>query len=443
LLFIAALACACVVPAPEFPSPPENFPDVVKRVAQARGLQPTREIKLASAPKPAPPADNAAEESRQNALAAALERPYKILGLVPNTTDFVQAASEFRRLDRLISYDRVLSSATWASGAVRIGAPLAKLHVDKAREFAPVFAVMQALQEQHFRWGARVDGLATEDRRSAFRALAAGDAALTLLTMGINEKPAASLPAQLDIAAQVGSEIDKLAADLPEFLRRQLIFPYRHGGLFAYWAFRSHGWRGVNALYADPPLSTSEILHPEKYFAGREAPVRFFPAHLLRRLNESPVVEQSLGEDAMIGLLSRDRWRMLPAEIAAGWRGDQLFVFRDGNDPVVLWFSAWREEERAQAFLRGYRSVLEGRHGIRFTPASGEQAGPWSASTADRRGWLLQRSQSVVLLASAMPASRLLDLALDAWKELQMDPEAMELRFESARLSAQLPARSR
>jgi hypothetical protein len=444
-LLVIALLSGCISPEPKFvpPAAPGSFSDLVKRVAQTRGLEPKQEITLAGDAGAAKPPADAPAETYHGAPVAEVERAYKMLGLLPNASDFSKALSEFRRLDRLISYDRVTSTASWTAGAIQIGAPLAKLHVQKAHEFPPAFAVVQALQEQHFAWRAAIDKVSLEDRRSAFRALAAGDAALTLLTMGMGKADMPSLPAQLDIAAQVGTELDKLAAGLPEFLRRQLTFPYRHGGLFVYWAFRLRGWPGVNTLYSNPPLSTTEILHPERYFASREAPLRFFPAQLLRRVKESAVVEQTLGEHAIIGLLSRDRSATLPAEVAAGWRGDQLFVFREGNNPMVVWFTAWRTEEQAQAFLNAYRGVLEARHRVRFAAPAREMTGPWTARAPDQRGWLLQRNESVVLLASASPANRLLDLAGDAWKDLQIDNESAEMLFESARLSAQLSARSR
>jgi hypothetical protein len=64
-------------------------------------------------------------------------------------------------------------------------------------------------------------------------------------------------------------------------LRQKLTFPFREGSQFVFWALRAKGWPGVDALYGNPPISAAEILHPERYFLLREAPLRFFPAALL------------------------------------------------------------------------------------------------------------------------------------------------------------------
>ncbi|HKY09050.1 MAG TPA: hypothetical protein VJQ55_12440 [Candidatus Binatia bacterium] len=441
---IAALFSGCISPKPKLvPSaPPANFPDVVKRVSAARGLEPKQEIKLAGTAAAANP--NAPADGYQGAPVAEVERAYKIAGLLPNAGDFSKALSEYRRFEQLIFYNRFTSTASWTPGAAQMGAPLAKIQPEKAEEFAPVFAIAQALQEQHFKWRAVIDSIAIEDRRSAFQALAIGDAALILLNIGIKKTEMSSLPAQLEVAAQAAGELDKLAASLPDFFRRRLTFPYRHGGLFVYWALRLSGWPGVNSLYRDPPFSTGEILHPERYFIDREAPLHFFPPQLMRRVKEGAVIEQTLGEDAIAGLLSRDRSAKLPADVAAGWRADDLFVFRESNNPMILWFSAWRSEDQAQAFLNAYRSLLETRHRIRFdAPITARTIGAWTARAPDGRGWLLQRNQSNVLLISAVPASRLLELAGEAWKDLQIDKESTEIRYESARKSAQPSARRR
>jgi hypothetical protein len=445
LLFIAALFPACTFSEPKVTSPatPASFSETVKNVAQTRALQPKQDIKLAggaspgSAPAP-PPID-----FYNGAPLLEVERAYKIIGLLPNATDFGKAVAEYRLLERFITYDRATSSVSWTAGAPPAGAPLANLNAAKAREFAPVFAIVQALQEQHFSWRATIDEVSLEDRRSAFRALATGDATLTLLTMGVKGEDLKLLPAQFGIAAQVAGEIDKLAAGLPDFLRRQLTFPYRHGSQFVYWAFRSKGWQGVDGLYANPPHSTSEILHPEKYFVERETPLRFFPAQLLRRFRESPIVEQTLGEDAIMGLLMRDRSTKLPADIAAGWRGDQLFAFPESGNPTIIWFSSWRTEDQAQDFFHAYRGVLEARHRVRFDAQAGQANGALIARARDQRGWLLQKNGTVVLLASTSAASRLTELAAEAWKDLEIDKETMEMRFESARVPAQLSASSR
>jgi hypothetical protein len=413
-------------------------------VAQTRGLPFKQEITLAPAGPENPIKDGSPSFDFYNgAPLLEVERAYQSIGLLPRSSDFKKALTEFRGLERLIRYDRANLRVSWSPTAAQLGAPVTKLDPDKARDLPAVFAIMEALQEQHFKWRATMDNVLIEDRRSAFHAVAAGDAALTLMSLGMKKEDSKLLPANLDIAAQAAVELGKLAVNLPDFLRRQLTFPHRHGSQFVYWAYRSKGWQGVDALYDNPPLSTAEILHPEKYFVQREAPLRFFPAQLLRRFKDGAIVEQTLGEDAIAGLLAGERSAKSPRDTAGGWRGDQLFTFAENGSPTTLWFSSWHSEPQAREFLLAYRAVLEARHRVRFDSAASQSNAPMIARAQNQRGWLLQRNDSVVLLVSESPASRLIEIAADAWKDLEIDQETMEIRFESAQAPAQLSLKSR
>src|SRR3989442_4644542 len=54
----------------------------------------------------------------------------------------------------------------------------------------------------------------------------------------------------------------------PLILRQQLLFPYVHGLAFIKAALAHGGWEGLERVYQHPPISTAQILHPEKYFAA-------------------------------------------------------------------------------------------------------------------------------------------------------------------------------
>ena len=57
----------------------------------------------------------------------------------------------------------------------------------------------------------------------------------------------------------------------PLILRQQLLFPYVHGLAFVKAALAQGGWPGMQRIYQHPPVSTQQIMHPEKYLA--ETPV--------------------------------------------------------------------------------------------------------------------------------------------------------------------------
>src|SRR5262249_59836833 len=58
----------------------------------------------------------------------------------------------------------------------------------------------------------------------------------------------------------------------PKFVRDLLLFPYIEGLGFVYQFRKRQPWSSMSAVYRDPPRSTTQILHPEKYLDTREAP---------------------------------------------------------------------------------------------------------------------------------------------------------------------------
>jgi hypothetical protein len=437
-LAVAALSIAfligCATPEPvRFPaSPTVNSHEITKSVAQARELDWKQEITLAPAAGQPP---IFATEEHNGAPIAAVEQAYKAIGMLEPGDDLRKSLAEFSRLDSLVGYDPSRRSATWSPVAAQLGARLAKLEPQKTQDLAAVLAVMEALQEQHFHWRTRLTRQSVEDRRTAFAAIAVGDALLTLATRE-QQKP----PLQPELSEAVAGALERLGGNLPEYLRRRLSFPYRHGSRFVSWAFKANGWRGVDGIYANPPLSTAEILHPEKYFVERQRSLRLFPPHLLRRFKQPALIEQTLGEDAIAGLLSSARSARPAEAIAAGWRGDQLFHFVETGKSVTVWLTAWRTDKDADAFFRSYWAVLELRHRARFEMTDAKA--PAVAETRER-DWLLQRMGDVVLLLSSSPPGNLRELADETWKDLEVESEKIELRFESAKAPAQLSLKSK
>jgi hypothetical protein len=72
-----------------------------------------------------------------------------------------------------------------------------------------------------------------------------------------------------DFASLEDEEYDREAGR--SYFERNMYFNYEDCFYFVYEVFDRRGWKGVNALYDDPPISTEQVLHPEKYFK-REAP---------------------------------------------------------------------------------------------------------------------------------------------------------------------------
>jgi hypothetical protein len=306
-----------------------------------------------------------------------------------------------------------------------------------AGEVPAVFAIMQALQAQHFHWHERIKSITLEDRRLTLRALAIGDATLVALTRASGGQTVVSSGTEAETLVRLASAVEKSAANLPELLRWKLVFPYRQGTQFVSWAHASRGWNGVNALFSNPPLSTSQILHPEKYYVQEENPLRIFPWGLARRMKGKAVLEQTLGEYLIRLLLSTVRSETAAAEIAAGWQGDLLSAYQEGGHTVTAWISSWKTDKEAGEFLRAYVGVLEKLHRFRFEAPAG-QDGHLQADLSAGRFMLLQVKGPMVLLLDGMPLPQAFETAQETWKDLETEKESTAMPFDLARATLQL-----
>lgn len=437
-LLLGAL-CGCLSSDPKtLPAVSESaFVALAKSVAQWRDLPLKRDLELdiLSAEAENRLRQNISTDFYRGAPTAQIEAVYKSIGLLPNDSDLNAALVESKKALPLIRYNTLNGRISVSPGARRLGAPYEKTDPSAAQELPAVLGIVRALQEQHFNWRERKNSIVFEDRRLALRAVAAGDALLAAVSRASGESHEKLSPARLGVSLQIAAEIDRSAARLPDFLREQAVFPYRAGSQFVLWALAAKGWHGVNALYADPPQTTAQVLHPEKYFIRRENPLRFFPPVLLRRLKESSVIEQSLGESLIGALLRTEHSSTFAAETAAGWRGDQLFAFQKDGKIAIFWFSSWSDETGAQQFVRAYRRVLESRHRVRFDAVAATKESSLIAADRDGRAWLLQSRGAVVLTMQSAAADRLTELAEEAWKDLEIEPDTAPVAFESAKRS--------
>jgi hypothetical protein len=166
------------------------------------------------------------------------------------------------------------------------------------------------------------------------------------------------------------------------------------------------GWERVNAAYRDMPSSSSQILHPEKYFAGEE-PVEIKLPDISKRLGQDWkwVRSDTLGEYSYGQILqltlpeSKEK-----AVTAAGWRGDRYSIYEgpQPGDVCMIQVSVWATEQEAQTFFEQYeRHILHRYPSAKEIPASTD-AHVW---TTNEGGAFLERKGRAVLIAEGVPES--------------------------------------
>jgi hypothetical protein len=147
----------------------------------------------------------------------------------------------------------------------------------------PVMAheLTHALQDQHFnlrRFEKWPHG--DSDAELAAHALIEGDATLAMMVY-MAKNPLVALAFSRSLTTGVATEQYDQA---PRSMRESLIFPYLQGSEWATQLYRKGGWTMISNAFAKLPLSTEQILHPEKYFSY-ERPIKIVLPDLTNLLN--------------------------------------------------------------------------------------------------------------------------------------------------------------
>ena len=208
-----------------------------------------------------------------------------------------------------------------------------------------------------------------DDRDLALSALIEGEATLTMIGAQMNDwdgSQIAKVPAaDLDRVFSLLGPLMPLASgaslrEAPPILSETLIFPYLRGLVFCARLTNDGGWKAIDAAYREPPLSTEQVLHPEKYRAQPDPPMSLDLGKLDAGEGWKELGRNVVGEMQLAVLLRRHGGK--PA--AAGWDGDRYAVFEGPEGKLGLaWLSTWDSEEDAREFARGYARFQTGKLG--------------------------------------------------------------------------------
>jgi hypothetical protein len=170
------------------------------------------------------------------------------------------------------------------------------------------------------------------------------------------------------------------------------------------------GWDALRQAWARPPVSTEQVLHPEKYFAG-ETPRAPDPGHVPagRLVNEGV-----LGE-----LLTRTLLGPGSEAAAAGWGGDLFRVYDVGGRTLLVWASAWDTGSDQREFADAMRARFASRDAAPKTESAFQvyTAGEWRFAVGEQAG-------RVVLVSSDDPGALRSALALLAAAAPRLDNRA-------------------
>lgn len=326
------------------------------------------------------------------------EALYRLLGLIDVETDLAALYTELYSEQVAGYYD---------GEAGELVVPRAEGGFTVLQRATLVHELTHALTDQHYQFHSHYRRLIDEDRydeASAFQALIEGDAVLTelLYLQELSDEERAEF-------FRESFSADSAVFDAaPRFIREALIFPYDQGFRFVERLFREGGFDAVARAYANPPVSTQQIIHPERY-----------PDQLPLQVD---LVELSIdgfdleyastwGELGFRLLLGEHLPEGVAASAARGWAGDSYAVFFDGTDVVLV--LAYRgdtasDAEQLAAALADYVVAA-----MAVTSESGRLDG--TAYTGEANAWISLAGDEVIFIASSSASA--FETALAAFAE--------------------------
>ncbi|HEY8946529.1 MAG TPA: DUF6782 family putative metallopeptidase [Polyangiaceae bacterium] len=257
---------------------------------------------------------------------------------------------------------------------------------EDAEELTLYHELVHALQDQHYDLGRALDWRPDQsDALAALHCLGEGDATSSMLDVFARAKgmTAGRVPPDLLHLDALLMQASPDLKSVPGIITRSLIAPYADGLVFVN-ALRERfpSFTGVDRAWRDRPVSTEQILHPDKYLA-RE------PVVPIAEIPPPPgfgaaVFRDVLGEQSLRLLFEEWMPTRRAAESASDWGGDRFAIFREGDRRVVRWHLAFDTEPAAErALIALARGAL--RPELPPISASGENLRPMiDLETAER-----------------------------------------------------------
>jgi hypothetical protein len=321
-------------------------------VVNTRGLEPQQDVPSRFLTRPEL-RQYLETEYTQERVSSALDRNrelYVAMDLLDPTADFAETA--------LDSAARNIAGFYAPEGQV-LYLVVESVNMFASEEMVYAHEYTHALQDQHFGLDRYLDENLNADQSIAARALIEGDATLVMGAYQFTE----ITDNELQYVAYRASFVEREVIDaVSPSLGVLTFFPYLEGSYFVYnlWVDAGFRWDRVDAAYDDPPISSEQVMHPEKYFA-RDVPQVVTLPDLGPVLTDGwrEVDRDVLGEIGLLAWLFDHLDYEAAAAGAAGWDGDAYTLWLDGQGAHVLVVrTVWDAPGEAAQFFETFTDYL-------------------------------------------------------------------------------------
>jgi hypothetical protein len=233
------------------------------------------------------------------------------------------------------------------------------------REEALIHELAHALADQNFHLERFIRKGSDDDDMSMAREAVMEGQATWLMSETVERREGQTLkgsPAAVELMSKAmdsgGKEYPVFDAS-PLYLRRTLVFPYTQGLLFQNALVEKLDQAAFAEVFRHPPVSTQQILHPEKYFA-HEIPTHPALPRLSERKGYKKLAVGTMGELDHALLIEQFLDAHKAGEIAPHWRGGEYALEEKKSEKrVVLEYAAeWEDAAWARQYFEAYQSVL-------------------------------------------------------------------------------------
>lgn len=290
-------------------------------------------------------------EEYPDELIASEETALKMLGAIPGDFKFKEFFIDLMLEQAAGVYDED-TSTLYVMKKYNLGDNIIKIILSHE--------LTHALQDQHF----SIDNMPLEDKTNSDSAFAAlcileGDA---MLVMSEYIAKNVSMEYLFELPKMLMMDQTKIQ-NAPSILLKTLLTPYLQGMVFVQTAQFESNMKGRNDLFVNLPLSSEQILHPEKYFHEIDSPTTITLKDLSSDIGSGwkRVYSNVMGEIGILGIL--EAYPDIKAgEAASGWDGDRLELYNGAkNNSLLIWQSVWDTNDDSKEFFDSFQSYIKKR----------------------------------------------------------------------------------
>ncbi len=264
---------------------------------------------------------------------------FELLGMLDGSTDLYQL---------LVDLYTEQVAGFFDPDSDELVVPVSADGISALQEITIAHELVHALTDQHFDFNDVLEDRlenGTGDDASGVLALVEGDATYQQFLYLESMDPVQAAGAVLESLRFDTSVLDAA----PEWIQQDLTYPYEHGLVFTGFIVGNGGLKGLDETYLDLPVSSEQILHPEKYLRA-EGPTELAPLGVELEGWEL-FDEATFGEWGIRMLILDVLTPGIRTQAAAGWGNDTYRAFLSGEDAAIAWLYEGETEADAEELV--------------------------------------------------------------------------------------------